>query len=336
MTESGHTAIASRRVEDIVERVRKSAPAKPGEQAAGLAEKFKAHGIKPYNELSVIEARLALEEVTRLQLPEQSVASVRDILVPGAAGELPARVYNPDPGRTLPIVVYLHGGGWVLGSVTAADRPCRRLCREGDCIVVSVDYRRAPETRFPGPLEDCLAAVRWIAAHAGDLGADSERLVLMGDSAGGNLAAAVTQSLGGEEGVRIARQLLLYPCLYPARGTDFPSYRQHGDGPLMTAGEMEWFWNHYLGETGDGRDPSAAPLLAGDFSGLPPATIVVAEVDVLRDEGLAYAQKLSTAGVDVNVILFPGAPHGFWWMDAALAQARELDTLLGAELAGSW
>ncbi len=335
MTESVQTAITSRRVDDIVERVRQSEPAKPVEQAVQLAEKFKAHGIEAYNELSVIEARLALEEVTRLQLPEQPVASVKDILVPGAAGDLPARVYNPDPERTLPIVVYLHGGGWVLGSVTAADRPCRRLCKESDCIVVSVDYRRAPETRFPGPLADCLAAVRWIAAHAGQLGADSGRLALMGDSAGGNLAAAVTQSLKGEEGVRIARQLLLYPCLYPARGTDFPSYRQHADGPLLTAGEMEWFWNHYLGEAGDGRDPGAAPLLAADFSDLPPATIVVAEADVLRDEGLAYAQKLSAAGVDVTVILFPGAPHGFWWMDAALSQARELDTLLGAELAGS-
>lgn len=336
MTEAEQTAVLSRRVDDIVERVRGSSPARPVEQALLLADKFKAYGIKAYNELSVIEARLALEEVTRLQLPEQPMASVKDILVPGAAGDLPARVYNPNPERTLPIVVYLHGGGWVLGSVTAADKPCRRLCRESDCIVVSVDYRRAPETRFPGPLEDCLAAVRWVAAHAGQLGADSDRLALMGDSAGGNLAAAVTQSLRGEEGGRIARQLLLYPCLYPARGTDFQSYREHADGPLLTAAEMEWFWDHYLGEASDGRDPKAAPLLATDFSGLPPATIVLAEADVLRDEGLAYAQKLITAGVDVNVMLFPGAPHGFWWMDAALPQARELDTLLGAELTGSW
>ncbi len=335
MTELQQTAISSKRVEDIVERVRDSTPAKPNQEAVRLAEKFKSHGIKPYSQLSVIEARLALEEVTRLQMPEQPVASVKDILVLGAAGELPARVYNPDPERALPVIVYLHGGGWVLGSVAVADRPCRRLCLESGCIVVSVEYRRAPETRFPGPLEDCLAAVRWISAHAGELGAGSDGLTLMGDSAGGNLAAAVTQSLKGEEGVRVARQLLLYPCLYPARGTDFSSYRQHAGGPLMTDGEMEWFWNHYLGETGDERDPRAAPLLAADFSGLPPATIVVAEVDVLRDEGLTYAQKLKSAGVPVNVILFPGAPHGFWWMDAAFGQARELDRLLGSELTGN-
>jgi acetyl esterase len=260
------------------------------------------------------------------------VALVRDLLVPGEVGRLPARMYHPDPGRRLPLVIYLHGGGWVLGGIAAADRPCRRLAVAGDCVVVSIEYRRAPETAFPGPLRDCLHAVRWLAGNAREVGADGERLVLLGEGAGGNLAAATSLCLRDEGDPRVGAQLLLYPCLAPARTSTFASYRTYADGPLLTRAEMEWFWDQYLREDADGHDPRAAPLLAADLSGLPPTTLVVAELDPLRDEGLAYAERLRAAGVPTEVTVFPGAAHGFWWMDGEMRQAGELTEQLGRSL----
>jgi acetyl esterase len=300
---------------------------------ARLVAEFAELGVQTYDTMSVLRARAVLEGVTRQQAPPVPVASVRDILVDGAEGLLPARVYDPAPGQPLPLVVYFHGGGWVLGSVRAADRPCRRLASAGRCVIVSVEYRRAPETRFPGPLEDCVAAVRWIAAHAEALGGGAG-LVLMGDSAGGNLAAAATLCLRDEGGPPVDAQLLLYPCLAPARGSTFASYRENADGPLMTRAEMEWFWDHYLRTEADGADPRAAPLVAEDLSGLPAATIVVAELDPLRDEGLAYGERLRSAGVEVTTTVYPGGAHGFWWMDAPLRQAGELTDQLAGVLAG--
>lgn len=297
-----------------------------------LVERFEANDVPPYETLSVAEARLALEEVKRLQKPPKPVAEVRDIMVPGAEGPLPARVYHPDPARHLPLVVYLHGGGWTLGSIEAADRPCRRLCLAGDCVVVAVEYRLAPETKFPGPLEDCVSAVRWLAAHAGELGADPGTLLLLGDSAGGNLAAATSSILRDGDGPAVSGQILLYPCLYPARHSPFGSYEEQANAPLMTRATMEWFWGHYLTGPGDADDPLAAPLKADDFSGLPPTRVYLAELDPLRDEGLAYAQRLAAAGVEASGKVYAGAVHGFWWMDAALSQAAELDAELGGLL----
>jgi acetyl esterase len=321
------TAIAAVGEEDLRSYFSQHLGAGLQADVVSLADKFQANGVPPYNQLSVTAARQALEHVTRLQTPPAPVVSVRDMLLPGQSGLLPARVYNPDPKRPLPLVVYLHGGGWVLGSIAAADGPCRRLSLASDCIVVSLEYRRAPETRFPGPLEDCLAALRWLGDHAAELGATAQ-LTLMGDSAGGNLVAAACQCIRDQGGPRIDRQVLLYPCLQAAHNSPFASYQQHAQAPLMTRGEMQWFWEHYLSDPSHAKDSRAAPLLAADVSGLPPATIVVAECDVLRDEGLCYAQRLRSAGVTVGAYLFAGSVHGFWWLDAALAQATELDYLL--------
>jgi acetyl esterase len=293
---------------------------------------FEAQGVPRFDAVSVLHARALLEGVTRLQAPPLPVAEIRDILVQGSAGMLPARVYHPSPGRVLPLVVYLHGGGWVLGSIRAADRPCRRLAVAGDCVIVSLEYRRAPETKFPGPLEDCLSAVRWLVPRAQEIGGDSERFVLLGDSAGGNLAAAAALCLRDEGGPRASAQVLIYPCLAPARASTFASYRDQADGPLMTRREMEWFWGHYLRSAADEADPRATPLAASDLSDLPPATVVVAELDPLRDEGLAYAARLRSAGVEAVTTVYRGAAHGFWWMDAALAQADELTEQLGQQL----
>ena len=310
-----------------------SGPApRPHPDVTRLVEQFAGRAVPTYDTLGVLHARAVLEGVTRLQQPAVDVASVRDVLVPGAAGMLPARVYHPDPGRGLPLLVYLHGGGWVLGSLRAADRPCRRLAQQSGCVVVSLDYRLAPETKFPGPLQDCVAAVSWLRAHADDVGADPGRLDLVGDSAGGNLVAATTLCLRDLGDVQVDSQVLLYPCLLPERGSPFASYADNAGGPLMTRREMAWFWDHYLRTDADARDPLAAPLLAADLAGLPPATIVVAELDVLRDEGLAYAGRLRDAGVPVETIVYDGAAHGFWWMDAALSQADELTTELATRL----
>lgn len=300
--------------------------------ARGLLDTFAAQGVLPYDQLSVLQARSVVAGSTRLQGPRIELPSVRDLLLPARSGRLPVRVYHPAPGQPLPLVVYFHGGGFVTGSVAVADRPCRLLARAGRCVVASVEYRLSPECPFPGPGEDAVDSVRWLAAHAGALGADPGRVVVAGDSAGGNLAAAAVQEVVGAGGPAIAHQVLLYPTLAPTRDSASASLVENGEGYLLTRGSLDWFWDHYLADPADGADPRAAPLLAADLSGLPATTIVVPEFDPLRDEGLAYADRLRAAGVAVEVIRVHGAVHGFWWMAGVLAQSGELTEQLGARL----
>lgn len=301
----------------------------PHPDVVRLAQRFAEAAVPTYDTMSVTEARAQLDQVTRLQSPPTPVAEVRDVLLPGVLGSLPARVYHPLPGTPLPVAVYFHGGGWVLGGVGPADGPCRALAAAGPCVVVSVDYRRAPETKFPGPLQDCVAAATWVAEHREDFGG-ADRLVLLGDSAGGNLATATAASLRDAGGPRYDAQVLLYPSLAPPSATEFGSYTEFADGPLMTRREMEWFWDHYLRDAGDALDPLAAPLRSTHLADLPPATVVVAELDVLRDEGIAYARALQAAGVEVDLVTVAGAAHGFWWLDKAMSQAAALTAFLAA------
>lgn len=301
------------------------------ESRALLAE-FEAAGAQPYDRLSVLQARAMVAGSTRLQGPRIELPHVDDLLVPGRAGRLPVRIYQPAPGSLLPLVVYFHGGGFVTGSVAVADRPCRLLARAARCVVASVEYRLAPETPFPGPLEDAVDATRWLAAHAEEFGADPERLVVAGDSAGGNLATAAVQEIVAAGGPSVDHQLLIYPTLAPTRTSDSASLVANGEGYMLTRGSLDWFWDHYLADPADGLDPRAAPLRAADLTGMPATTIVVAEFDPLRDEGLAYADRLRAAGVDVEVHRVPGALHGFWWMAGVLGQAGELTDWLGARL----
>jgi acetyl esterase len=253
----------------------------------------------------------------------ESSEEVENRTMDGPGGTLRLRIYRPT-GQTgpAPIVAFFHGGGWVIGDIDTHDGSCRILSRKTGAVVVSVDYRLAPEHRFPAALDDCFSAISWVADHAGELGGDPSRLGVAGDSAGGNLAAGVTQHARLRGGPAIAAQALVYPA------TDFstvrPSKKANGEGYLLTADAIEWFSHQYLGDH-DRSDPSASPLL-GDLTGLPPAVVATAEFDPLRDEGRAYAEGLEKAGVPVTALDFGGLVHGFMGLGAlspASASATE-------------
>lgn len=247
--------------------------------------------------------------------PPPVVEGVRDIQLDLPGRNIAARLYLPEgSGEPMPLVLYYHGGGWVICSLETHDALCRALARESGIAVLSIDYRLAPETPFPGPLDDCYDALTWACAHAGDLGIDANRIAVAGDSAGGNLAAAVAIRARDENGPALRHQLLIYPVT----DIDFEtaSYREHGgDKSFLSTSMMQWFWRHYLGDGGDGDvSPLAAPLRHSRLAGLPPATIIVAEYDVLRDEGLAYGAALRAAGVAVETETAHGMIHGFFNM----------------------
>jgi acetyl esterase len=296
-------------------------------EAAALLAKLDEMGMRPYEDLGgVLRVRGAIESGRWMQ-GDKAEISTRDVLVAGGAGRLPARVYHPEPGVVLPLVVHFHGGGWVGGSIAAADRPCRALARAAHCVIVSVEYRLAPENPFPVPLRDCVAATRWLASHAAEVGADGARLALMGDSAGGNLAAATALALRDEGGPPITHQVLLYPVL--DLGGSYLSREENASGYLLTRGSMEWFADLY---GADPADPYASPLRAPSLAGLPPATIVVAGFDPLRDEGIAFAERLRADGVEADLREWPGTVHGFFWMAAELEAGRALTSDLAGVL----
>ncbi|MBN1529771.1 MAG: alpha/beta hydrolase [Thermoleophilaceae bacterium] len=287
---------------------------------------------------SPAEARQAFRMLTvELRDPATIVPcdAVEEIEVPGAAGPLRARIYRPAAEPPLPTVVFIHGGGFVLGDVETHDNQCRTLANQTGAVVLSSDYRLAPEARFPAALDDALAITRWAAEHVDELGGDPERLAIAGDSAGGNLAAVVAHETR-ETGPRLAAQLLIYP------GTDFvtrhPSEEENAEGYFLTLEDMEWFADHYTGDA-DRTDPRLSPALADDLAGLPPAVIATAEFDPLRDQGNAYADALQAAGVPVVKRCYPGLIHGFFDLaalsPAAAAAVGEVCADLRALLAGA-
>jgi acetyl esterase len=255
------------------------------------------------------------------------VAEVRDLAIPSAGGEIPARVYRPAGETPLPIVVWLHGGGWALGSIDTYDAPVRALANAAGAIVISVDYRLAPEHRFPAAVQDSLAAVRWAAAGGAELGGDPARLAVAGDSAGGNLAAVVARRLRGELELRL--QALIYPVTDGAVNT--PSFREFADRYGLTAAGMRRFWELYL-DRSDSSDPDASPLRDADLAGVAPAYVLTADHDVLRDEGEAYAAALERAGVPVTLKRWPGTIHGFLRWLAATDVAGEAIAEVGTRL----
>jgi acetyl esterase len=263
----------------------------------------------------------------RAAVPPPSVAEVRDIKVQGGAGPLAARVYRPASGKS-PTVVFFHGGGWVAGDLETHDRQARWLAIETGAVVVSVDYRRPPETRFPGAFEDAFAAVKDVANRIGEFGGDAGRLGVAGDSAGGNLAAA-TAIACRDTGIKLAAQLLVYPVTDvhgnyadATENARFPSRAANAEGYFLSRAVMEWFCGHYLADKAHGADWRASPLRAKHHAGLAPAIVCTAWFDPLRDEGIAYAAALETAGVPTRQYGGEGLIHGYFGLGEASEVAR--------------
>jgi acetyl esterase len=242
-------------------------------------------------------------------------------VIPGPGGEIPVRIYRPSDDDRLPALVYFHGGGWVLGNLDSHDATCRLLTNGAQCVVISVDYRLAPEHKFPAAADDAYAATTWVAENAAPLGIDPRRIAVGGDSAGGNLAAAVTLMAKEQGEPSIAYQVLIYPVTN--HSFDTTSYETNAEGYMLTRRSMIWFWNHYLAEPADGQNAYASPLQADDLGGLPPALVITAEFDPLRDEGAAYAERLKQAGVPVKYTDYPGMIHGFFGMSLMLDTAKQ-------------
>jgi len=288
-----------------------------------------AAGARPVHELSVAEARAA-ELAEPAPVPPEPVARVLERVAPGPDGEIPVRLYLPDDMRPAPVLVFFFGGGWVLGSLAAVDPVCRRLANATPCAVVSVAYRRAPESPFPAALEDCYAATSWIAEHSAELGLDRDRLAVGGASAGGNLAAAVALLARERGGPALAFQLLVYPPL--DHRADTPSLQEPLDPLFFGREDLAWCWSHYLAEPADGDNPLASPLRAQDLCGLPSALVITAELDPLRDQGERYAARLSEAGVPSELVRFDAAVHGFFSKADRFDAAAEAQALAAAAL----
>ena len=274
--------------------------------------------------LDPVEARRILAERPEIPLPPIEVASVEDTTLPGPAGDVPVRIYTPDTVTADPaVIVFAHGGGWALCGLDTHDRTTRRLAKELGAVVVSVDYRLAPEARCPAAAEDAYAATVWAQEHH-----RPRKLVVAGDSAGGNVSAVVALMARDRSGPAIDHQLLVYPVTDHAM--DSPSYTENATGYFLTGTHMAWYWEQYLGPDGDGSHPYASPIRADDLSGLPPATVLTAELDPLRDEGEAYAAALAAAGTPTEAMRADGLFHGFFGLDEFLPEAAApMDWTLG-------
>jgi acetyl esterase len=291
-----------------------------------LLAKVAAAATKPRQDMSVAEAREAMRALTAALALGAAMAQIRDFTIPIDGAMLPARLYQP-PGALGGLLVYYHGGGWVVGSIVEYDTLCRELAVRSGCAVVSVEYRRAPEHPYPGPVDDADAALQWVSTHRQDLPGAALPLLIGGDSAGANLAMALTLRRRDRTAPTLAGQLLIYPVA----DCDFcrPSYRAPENQLLLTREAMMWYWDHYLPDPARRSEPDASPLRAFDHAGLPPAVILTAEYDVLRDEGEAYVAALQQAGVDVNHHRFAGQIHGFLMMAGLLPGSA-----VGLEFAG--
>ena len=297
-------------------------------QAQAMVALIESLGEPPLTDQTPEQARASRR--ARLRPPAESIHEVRNV----DAGGVPARLYRPNDTEGLGLLVFFHGGGWVIGDLDSHDNVCRALANRSGAAVLSVDYRLAPEHRWPAAVDDCTAATVWAAANAGSLGVDAGRLAVGGDSAGGNLAAIVAQ----ERAVPLRFQLLVYPATDARRSSDaYASYVENVDGPVLSLEAMHWFYDHYLGHSGAGDagpadDARVSPLLADDaaVAGLPTALVITASHDPLRDEGEAYARRLMGAGVPTTLTRYPGLFHGFFSMgdlmtvaDAAVDEAAD-------------
>ena len=288
-------------------------------QAQVVLDQAAALGLPPNHTLTPEEARANALARPRAVGPE--VAKVEDRAIPSSGVQVPVRIYTPEGTGPFPVLAWFHGGGWVLGTLDSTDATARHLAKEAGCVVVSVDYRLAPEAKFPLPFDDCYAATEWVAQNAGSINADPNKIAVGGDSAGGNLAAAVALKARDHGGPSLSLQLLVYPVT--AMDFNTGSYRQNAEGYLLSADAMKWYWNHYLSNDADAANPYAAPAAAKDLTGLPPALVITAEFDPLRDEGEAYAQRLMAAGVATTSSRYDGMIHGFFGMPAVIDKAKQ-------------
>jgi acetyl esterase len=280
----------------------------------------KGAGVPATHTLSVAVARTQYEARIALMAPPAEIAAVREQTIDGPGGGLRIRVYTPHGGGPFPLLVFFHGSGFVLCSLDTHDGMCRNLCAGAACVVASVDYRLAPEHKYPAGIDDCVHATSWAAAHAAELGADPTRIAIAGDSAGANMAAVTALRLRDEGGPALGGQLLLYPVTdYHTPGT--PSYRENAEGYGLTLETMKWFWDHYLSDPSEAAHPHAAPLRAASLAGLPPALVITAEYDPLRDEGELYAERLRAAGVPTAMSRYPGVNHGFMFWTGIVDKA---------------
>ncbi len=290
-------------------------------QARALLDLMIERGVPPTHTLSVAEARRFYRERRHITQPEPPpIDTVRTLTAEGPHGPIPLRLYRHGEGSSpRPVLVYFHGGGWVIGDLDTHDTLCRQLALASDCVVVSVDYRMGPEHPFPAAVDDACAATRWVAAQAPTLGLDATRLAVGGDSAGGDLAAVVSLALRGE--LPLAFQLLIYPATDQHRTHE--SHRRNAQGYLLTTDTMTWFHDHYIADPAHDDDWRASPLRHPDLSRLPPALVLTAGYDPLRDEGMAYAQRLSESGVRATLVCFERQIHGFIPMGRVMDEANE-------------
>ena len=290
-------------------------------QARAVLDQMAETGGPPINELQVDEARQASAALAAMQGLPEPVGSVEDRTLLGPGGGLQVRIYMPFGEGPFPVLMYFHGGGWVIGDIESSDGLCRILTNVAGCIVVSVDYRLAPEHPFPAAAEDAYHATLWAATNASSFGGDPSRIAVCGDSAGGNLAAVVAQIARDRGKPAICFQLLIYPVTDAA--CDTPSYSENAEGYFLTREAMQWFWNHYVRNDADRDHAYASPLRASNLAGLPAALVITAEFDPLRDEGESYAERMRAAGTPVQLTRYDGMIHGFFAMSAIIDQGRK-------------
>ncbi len=303
-------------------------------QTRALLDLIEQRGLPPIHTLAPAEARASSgERLKILQPPPREVGRVQDRHAGGPDGPIPLRLYRPigaPDAAVLPVLVYYHGGGWVIGDLDTHDTLCRELANLSGCALIAVDYRLGPEHRFPAAVSDCIAATRWVSEHAAELGVDASRLAVGGDSAGGNLAAVVSIDARERGDLPIAFQLLIYPA------TDMnctaPSHAENGQGYFLTSETMAYFIGHYIADPAQYGDWRASPLLHPDLSNLPPALVLTAGFDPLRDEGAAYAKRLTEAGNRASYVHFPRQIHGFIGMGKVIDEANSAVALCAAEL----
>lgn len=304
------------------------------DEAQQLIDTLNELGLPPFETLPV-EAQREMFGAKTPDVEPPAIHQIEDTTAPGPAGEVAVRVFRPSDKRDLPVVVYFHGGGWVVGSLDSHDATCRLLANNAEAVVVSVDYRMAPEDRYPAAVDDCLAVTAWVAANGDDGGWDGSRLAVAGDSAGGNLAAAVALA-ARDQGPAVSAQVLVYPATNLV-DAETPSYLDNGErGYLLTKGWMNWFIDQYIPDHDRRGEPLGSPALAESHAGLPPAIILTAQFDPLLDDGANYASLLRDAGVDVVYEQFEGQIHGFFSAVGTMEDSEVGSGMVAEFLKGHW